>query len=406
MMSPLQSLNSCHWFKLICGASYQHLPSIRNLVLAYGLAGADCIDVAADLAVIQSTRAALDIAATLAPLARSHGFPTSKPWLMISVNDGEDPHFRKAVFDANSCPSECPRPCAAVCPTNAIPMVPSTVTQPQTHGSLDFTGVIGDRCYGCGRCLSVCPEQQITTTSHQLPLFAIAPTLFQLAIDAIEIHTQIGRLSEFQRLWHGISPWINQFKLVAVSCPDGEGFIDYLQSLIQVMNPLPNQLLWQTDGRPMSGDIGDGTTHAAIRLGQKVLAAGLPGYVQLAGGTNHYTVPKLRTMGLLPPLPSTSIQPNIGQKLSEVTPWISGVAYGSYARVLLSPVLDELASREDERYSYPLSSIPMTTSVGKEITATPSVIAQGGGRFPRLEAYPDLLWKSVRLAYSLINQLK
>ncbi|MFM7613816.1 MAG: LdpA C-terminal domain-containing domain, partial [Synechococcales cyanobacterium] len=125
-----------------------------------------------------------------------------------------------------------------------------------------------------------------------------------------------------------------------------------------------------------------------------------------AGGTNHYTVPKLRTMGLLPPLPSTSIQPNIGQKLSEVTPWISGVAYGSYARVLLSPVLDELASREDERYSYPLSSIPMTTSVGKEITATPSVIAQGGGRFPRLEAYPDLLWKSVRLAYSLINQLK
>jgi len=28
-------------------------------------------------------------------------------------------------------------------------------------------------------------------------------------------------------------------------------------------------LIWQTDGRPMSGDIGDGTTIAAVKLGQK-----------------------------------------------------------------------------------------------------------------------------------------
>ncbi|HBL14799.1 MAG TPA: 4Fe-4S ferredoxin, partial [Cyanobacteria bacterium UBA11162] len=56
---------------------------------------------------------------------------------------------------------------------------------------------------------------------------------------------------------------------------------------------------WQTDGRPMSGDIGIGATRAAVKLAQKVLAAGLPGYVQLAGGTNHHTVSKLKTLGLL-----------------------------------------------------------------------------------------------------------
>ncbi|MEG4963954.1 4Fe-4S ferredoxin, partial [Microcoleus sp. K4-C2] len=49
---PLNSLKSGHWFKLICGASFQHLPAVRNLTLAYTLAGADCIDVAADPAAV------------------------------------------------------------------------------------------------------------------------------------------------------------------------------------------------------------------------------------------------------------------------------------------------------------------------------------------------------------------
>ena len=57
--------------------------------------------------------------------------------------------------------------------------------------------------------------------------------------------------------------------------------------------------MWQTDGRPMSGDIGKGTTHAAIRLAQKVLASDVSGYVQLAGGTNQYTALKLKALGLL-----------------------------------------------------------------------------------------------------------
>ncbi|MFM8307321.1 MAG: 4Fe-4S ferredoxin, partial [Microcystis aeruginosa] len=43
--SPFWSLVAGHWFKLICGASYQDLPTIRNLALTYTIAGADCIDV-------------------------------------------------------------------------------------------------------------------------------------------------------------------------------------------------------------------------------------------------------------------------------------------------------------------------------------------------------------------------
>ena len=60
--SPVNSLTEGNWFKLICGASYQHLPSIRNLALVYTLAGADCIDVAADKAVIYSALEGIKVA--------------------------------------------------------------------------------------------------------------------------------------------------------------------------------------------------------------------------------------------------------------------------------------------------------------------------------------------------------
>ena len=59
---PRDSLKQGNWFKLICGASYQYLPAIRNLALAYTLAGADCIDIAADKAVISAARAGMKVA--------------------------------------------------------------------------------------------------------------------------------------------------------------------------------------------------------------------------------------------------------------------------------------------------------------------------------------------------------
>jgi hypothetical protein len=136
----------------------------------------------------------------------------------------------------------------------------------------------------------------------------------------------------------------------------------------------------------MSGDIGDGTTLAAIKLGQKVLASGLPGYVQLAGGTNSYTVAKLRELELLkrgregerergknsPPYPFTSSPPHPSH--------ISGIAYGSYARVLLSPILNRLEQMQMDKAS---------------VMAT-----------VRLEEQPELLWQAVALADSLVSQLK
>jgi Fe-S-cluster-containing hydrogenase component 2 len=319
---PLDSLQAGHWFKLICGASFQHLPEIRDLSLVYTLAGADCIDVAADLAVVYAARQGIEAAQALHPQTPERSDP---PLLMVSLNDGEDPHFRKAAFNPDQCPPTCPQPCVTICPAQAIAFDVSS-SQP--------VGVIEQRCYGCGRCLPICPIQQITTRTHQVTPETLGPWLEAGWIDALEIHTQVGRQAEFGRVWQAISPYRQHLKLLAVSCPDGEDLIAYLWSLWELLAPLECPLIWQTDGRPMSGDIGDGATRATIKLGQKVLAAGLPGYVQLAGGTNRYTVDKLRELQLLSPRASqvADVVPNL------VPTYIAGVAYGSYARSLLAPI--------------------------------------------------------------------
>ena len=375
---PLNSLKGGHWFKLICGASFQHLPAVRNLTLAYTLAGADCIDVAADPAAVAAAKEALQVASEIQAQTLNRRFGgEGLPLLMVSLNDGEDPHFRKAEFNPAECPADCWRPCEKICPAEAI------VFESAGEG---VSGVIDQRCYGCGRCLPICPSQLIYTRSYVSAPAAIAPLILESGADALEIHTQVGREADFARLWSSISPWVNELKVIAISCPDGDGLIDYLRTLYQIISPLPCPLIWQTDGRPMSGDIGTGTTRAAVKLGQKVLAAQLPGFVQLAGGTNAHTVSKLKASGLMR---------EHGKNLSiPDAPLIAGIAYGSYARVLLSPVLEQLETMQTDRALL----IPVAVASSTASDKIPGLT--------QLEAVPELLWQAVSLARSLVSQLK
>ena len=334
----MRSLQSGCWFKLICGASYQALPDVRNLTLAYSLAGVDCIDVAADPSVIAAAKEGLQAAEDY---SKEKGIAFNRPWLMASVSAGEDPHFRKAWFDAAICPADCSRPCERICPADAI----------------DEAGVVRDRCYGCGRCLPVCPYGLIEARSQPTKVNEVAQQVLS-QVDALEIHTHVGQLEEFAQLWRAIEHWAKGLKLVSVSCPDGKGYVGYLRSLRNIIctnsgtsNP---PVMWQTDGRPMSGDIGKGTTHAAIKLAQKVLSSGLEGYVQLAGGTNQYTVSKLYALGLLNHRPAScppdSLSGEASQSISKRSgrPFVSGIAYGSFARSLLARSLEQTTYLEKD----------------------------------------------------------
>ena len=108
--------------------------------------------------------------------------------------------------------------------------------------------------------------------------------------------------------------------------------------------------------------------------------------MQLAGGTNAHTVSKLRASGLMRERRKNLLIPD--------TPHIAGIAYGSYARALLSPILEQLETMQIDR-----------------ALAIPNAIAPpaAGAHIPgltQLEAFPELLWPAVSLAHSLVSQLK
>jgi Fe-S-cluster-containing hydrogenase component 2 len=353
---PLHSLIEGSWFKLICGASYQYLPAVRSLALAYSLAGADCIDVAADPAVIVAAREGIKAAQKFQHPTK----PGKLPWLMVSINDGEDPHFRKAQFDVTQCPSDCPQPCESVCPAAAI--------------DSSLGGVLDNLCYGCGRCIPICPQQLVTARSYISNVEQIVPWIESMAVDAVEIHTQAGHYDEFKQVWQKIVPSLTRLKLLAISCTDAPNVIDYLRSLYEFISPLPCPLIWQTDGRSMSGDIGKGTTHEAIAFAGKVLQAQLPGYVQLAGGTNDYTVTKLKQAKML------------GRATSPGTKSISGLAYGSYARGVLSSTIAKLETAQLQ------SNFLWEHQQMKQLI--------------KLEQNKELLEQAVGIARKLVNQIK
>ena len=320
------------WVKWIGGASNQDLASIEDLAGLYSLAGAHCLDLAADEAVVAAARRGM-------AWAESRG--ASRPWLMVSLSDGADPHFRKAWFDPRRCPPQCPRPCERVCPAQAIAPAPSA------------TGVLSDRCYGCGRCLPACPHGLIEERDQLLPDAAVPALLRSLRPDAIELHTRIGRSAPFAARLAQVRAAALPLQRLAVSCglevdeapaapvaageasaprparPEARAerlAAEFWERFAQLRGA-GLQPLWQLDGRPMSGDVGAGTARSAVQLLVRVARTMPPGPLQLAGGTNDATLALVEGLG------------------EPLAPLVAGVAFGSVARVRLQELLAQAQAR-------------------------------------------------------------
>ena len=339
LSTPLTSLSRGTWVKFICGASNQDVPLVRNLCLLYTQAGVDCIDLSADPAVVRAADEGISRALALRP-----GCP--RPLLMVSVNDAQDLHFRKASFDPATCPTDCSKPCERVCPAWAIPPLTSL-------GTPRSDGVISERCYGCGRCIPTCPFGLIDEVSYVANRTAISSLFASGLVEAIEVHTTHGQEASFAELWAAIGADIlPAAKVVAVSFPDMKcETLPYLSRLQAIMARQPHWpsfagvQIWQTDGRPMSGDVGKGTAHASTQFALQLLreastasdesSINLSGrrgaprqFLQLAGGTNDYSAVLAKSQGL-----------------SEAAGF-GGFAFGGYARREIGTVLRSLEDRQ------------------------------------------------------------
>ncbi|KAK1411739.1 hypothetical protein QVD17_32433 [Tagetes erecta] len=352
--SPQISLEKGNWVKLICGASFQDVVDIRNLSLVYTLAGVDCIDCAADVAVVNAVNEGINAATAMLPIRR--------PWVMISVNDDHDLHFRKAEFDPQDCPIDCSRPCQNICPANAI----------------SNQGVMTDRCYGCGRCFPVCPYDKIEALSYVRDAAATSKLLERDDVDALEIHTNGRQTASFKELWNDLGDSVNHLRLVAVSLPYvGDSTVSMMNQLYSIIeHNLCCLNLWQLDGRPMSGDIGRGATRESIAFARRLAFSNEkpPGFLQLAGGTNAHTVEGLKRLNLFQvPMISES-------RRCDSNALIGGIAYGGYARKIVGRVLSDIQAEDGGA------------------TATATAI--------EIESYPDHLLMALIQAFTLVGGVK
>lgn len=287
----LSSLRQGKWVKFICGASNEDLAAIRNLCYIYTLAGVDCIDMAPVGAVVLAARSGVDA-------ALNHQLHPRRPLLMVSLNDAEDNHFRKAQFDPLRCPSDCRRPCEVVCPAWAI----------------NRRGVDQQKCYGCGRCIPACPLHLIAMNNHVVDGKEVIELIRLGLVDAIEIHTNLQQKDSFLSMWSRLHDVAIEADLtVSISFNDcGDRTIDLIHALDDAAHRSVGRwpqgfAIWQADGRSMSGDLGHpATSRSAIQLAKDLLGPARSqlfgegrGYLQLAGGTNNHSYPAARREGLV-----------------------------------------------------------------------------------------------------------
>ncbi len=309
----LTNLQAQRFHKLIIGAALKDYKTIEDYACVFTHAGADVIDISAFPHSVISAKKGIEQAVI-------QDSNLIEPLIMISVNIGEDPHFRRIVLNEETC-TEC-LACVPSCPSLAF-------------GSLnakDFS-YNENLCFGCSACLPTCNFDALSFTNWNSFEPQSLNELKELGANAIEIHLN-NDLQAFAEFYRSME---TEFALESFCI--GSGQMNASQLILAATRIIeeverkhgPDKVfIIQCDGSPMSGahDTNPEKDSPSIHSAQSILefiAKNYPErkniFVQLAGGIDEHSLAKAF---------ARNVQ-------------VNGVAIGSYARKKLA----ELDSEEE-----------------------------------------------------------
>ena len=287
------------YFKVVCGAGNEDPEEVRKLAIVYTLAGANGIDISANVDVVKSCMGGIDKAYELAPLLGRK--IDIRPFVNVSVGLKGDPHVRKASIYSENC-IQCGL-CQIACDQKAI--------------NEEFM-VMDYRCIGCGNCASVCKSGAVTFCHKRINLNEILPQCIEAGAENLELHAIIDDDESVIADWKLINDLVpNNFISMCLdrSQLSNRHLINRIQTVYSISG---ERTIIQADGDPMSGGSDNfNTTLQAIAIADVIQKNDLPVMLLGSGGTNSKTGELAKLCGVS----------------------LNGVSIGTYARKMVQPMI-------------------------------------------------------------------
>jgi Fe-S-cluster-containing dehydrogenase component len=310
-----QALINRTFHKMIVGAALKDYELIENYSYLFTHAGVEVLDISAFPHSVISAKSGIK-------QALDEDSSLKEPLIMVSINIGQDPHFRRIELDLDNC-TDC-LACVPTCPSNAFWV--------DEKNNFRYNP---DYCFGCSNCLPACDFSALSFNLWSPFDSSSLSELSELGAQAIEIHLN-DDLEAFKVFYNQLEK--NLFELesfcIGSTVSDEAQLIQSANTVIEsFLKKYPDEkiCLIQVDGEALSGArfSKDAEKDQISITKAKIIVNNIEQkhseykdriFVQVAGGITEKTFSKIRLLNLD----------------------VNGIAIGSYARKYLEDKRREL----------------------------------------------------------------
>ncbi len=236
-LSIISSLENHNYHKLIIGAALKDYEAIENYAYFFTHAKANVIDISAFPHSVICAKKGIE-------KALSENASLEAPAIMVSVNIGKDPHFRRIEVDYENC-TNCLL-CVPTCPSGAF-----SIEEKKLGYEIDL-------CFACSKCLDYCSFDALAFKDWSAYKPESLLELIELGASAIEIHLN-NDLDAFEKFYTSL-PKLPDYFLQSFSIGSemmsAEELISAFERIIKVVEKAyqeGKEIIIQTDGIAISG---------------------------------------------------------------------------------------------------------------------------------------------------------